>query len=57
METLVLGSSDQVLANAGLALRICYPDLSLEDCMAKARESIESGSAYHAFKTLMELSQ
>ena len=49
--------TDVVVANAGLALRICYPDLSLEDCMARARESIESGSAYNAFKTLMELNK
>ena len=49
--------TDVVVANAGLALQICFPDLSLEDCMAKARESIESGSAFHAFKTLMELNK
>jgi anthranilate phosphoribosyltransferase len=49
--------TDVVVANAGLALRICYPDLSLEDCIAKARESIESGAAFHSFKTLIELNK
>jgi len=49
--------TDVVVANAGLALGICFPDLSLEDCMGRARESIESGSAFKAFKTLMELNK
>ncbi len=49
--------TDVVVANAGLALRIYYPDMSLDDCIARARESIESGTAFHAFKTLMELNK
>ncbi len=46
---------DVVVANGGLALQTCYPDRSLEECLAMARESIESGSAMKAFKTLIEL--
>ena len=48
---------DVVVANAGLALGISYPGLSLEECLDKAKESSESGSAMHAFKTLMELNK
>jgi anthranilate phosphoribosyltransferase len=48
---------DVVVANAGLALGICYPDLSLEECLSRAMESIESGSAMRSFKTLIELNK
>jgi len=48
---------DVVVANAGLALQTCFPDKSLEECLAQARESIESGSAMHAFKTLMDINK
>jgi anthranilate phosphoribosyltransferase len=51
------GRQDVVVANGGLALHICFPELSLEDCIAKARESIESGSAMKTFKTLMEINE
>jgi anthranilate phosphoribosyltransferase len=49
--------TDVVIANAALALRTCYPSLSLAECIQKSRESIESGSAMRAFKTLMELNK
>jgi anthranilate phosphoribosyltransferase len=49
--------TDVVIANAALALWTCYPSLSLADCIDKARESIERGSAMKAFKTLMELNK
>jgi len=48
---------DVVIANAGLALQICFPDKSLDECLAQARESIENGSAMHAFKTLMDINK
>ncbi len=48
---------DVVVANGGLALQVCYPDRSLEDCLAMARESIESDSALNVFKVLMELNK
>jgi anthranilate phosphoribosyltransferase len=48
---------DVVVANAGLALHICFPELSLEDCISKARESIESGSAMNTFRTLMGINK
>jgi anthranilate phosphoribosyltransferase len=48
---------DVVIANAGLALRACYPARSIEDCLGMARQSIESGSALKAFNTLMEMNK
>lgn len=41
-----------VISNAGLGINVIHPNKSLEDCMAEAQESIESGSAY---KNLQEL--
>jgi anthranilate phosphoribosyltransferase len=46
-----------VLANASLALRTAFPDRPSEECQAMARESIESGSALRALKTLIELNK
>ncbi len=46
---------DVVIANGGLALHVYYPSLRLEECVEKARDSIESGAAMKAFRTLMEL--
>lgn len=46
---------DVVTANAGLAIRCMKPELSLEDCVAEARESIVSGRAWNIFQTLMTL--
>jgi anthranilate phosphoribosyltransferase len=48
---------DVVVANGGLALRTCFPEKSLEDCLAMAVESIESGAAMKSYKTLMELNK
>jgi anthranilate phosphoribosyltransferase len=39
-----------VLANAGLAISLAKPDISLFDAIATARESLESGDAYECFK-------
>ena len=43
-----------VISNAGLGINVIHPEKSLEDCMAEAQKSIESGSAY---KNLQELVQ
>ncbi|MEL6537797.1 MAG: hypothetical protein AAFQ98_20415, partial [Bacteroidota bacterium] len=44
-----------VIANAGLAL-YCGKGWSLEDSIAAAKESLESGKALGTFKKLLELS-
>ncbi len=47
---------DVVVANAGLAIQVIKPESSLEDCMAEARESIESGRALGTLRKLISLS-
>lgn len=42
-----------VLANAAMALHCAEPSLSMTEAVLKARESLESGRAYQAFKALM----
>lgn len=42
-----------VLANAALAIQVIHPEQSLEDCLAEARESIESGRAYQQLQKLV----
>ncbi len=49
-------SSEQkavVCANAGLAIHTIHPDKSLIDCVAEARESIESGAARRTLEKLV----
>ncbi len=46
--------NNAVLANAGLAINCAFPDRSLADTIAQARESLESGQALKAFKTFIE---
>lgn len=43
-----------VIANAGMAIRCARPGLSLEDALALARESLESGKALKSFRTFLE---
>jgi len=45
-----------VIANAGLAIQLIHPEKNLEDCLAEARESIESGRAYSGLKRLVSQS-
>ena len=45
---------DVVTANAGMAIHCIKPTQSLEDCVAEAKESIESKRALKSFKTLLE---
>ena len=42
-----------VSANAGLAIHTIKPETSLVDCVAEAKESIESGRALNTFKKLV----
>jgi anthranilate phosphoribosyltransferase len=45
--------NDVVLANAAMALFCMNEKSGLENCLARARESLESGKALHAFKQLV----
>ncbi|NJB85766.1 anthranilate phosphoribosyltransferase [Lewinella marina] len=42
-----------VSANAGLAIHVIHPERSLPDCVAEARESIESGRARNVLHKLL----
>lgn len=42
-----------VCANAGLAIQTLRPELSLPDAVAQAQESIESGTAFQQFQTIL----
>ncbi len=44
-----------VLANAALAIQVMKPDKELTDCMALARESLESGKALMCLKKYIDL--
>jgi anthranilate phosphoribosyltransferase len=46
--------NDVVIANAALALFSMDESQGLEKCLGRARESLESGSALHTFKNLIE---
>lgn len=43
-----------VLANAGLALHVIYPQKNLLDCIAMARESLENGNALKCLKSVTQ---
>lgn len=52
------GSDSQnavVCANAALAIQCCTPELSLEDCFAKAETSLLSGQAKKTFSKLLSI--
>lgn len=44
-----------VIANAAFAIRLFEPEKSIEDCVAIARESIESGRALSVFKIFLKV--
>lgn len=46
-----------VYANAGLAIQVLEAEKSLQDCVAIAKESLDSGKAKQAFEKLIELSK
>lgn len=50
-----LAQQNVVIANTALGIQCVYPEKSLADCVAEARESLESKKALGAFKKLMEL--
>ncbi|MEO5583262.1 MAG: anthranilate phosphoribosyltransferase [Saprospiraceae bacterium] len=50
-----LAQQSAVCANAGIAIQICEPTLSLPDAVLLAKESILSGKAYTSFKNLIDL--
>lgn len=44
-----------VLANAAFAIRAICPGKPLDDCLAEARESLDSGRAWNVFRRFVEL--
>ncbi len=44
-----------VLANSAFAIRVICPEKSIEECIAEARESLESGNALKTFKKFIEI--
>lgn len=44
-----------VLANAAFAIQLMSPEKGIDECLAAARESIESGKALATFKKFLEL--
>ena len=47
--------TNTVLANAAFAIKIFEPNLSIDDCIAAARQSIESGKAQQTLKKFVEI--
>ncbi|NND32895.1 MAG: anthranilate phosphoribosyltransferase [Saprospiraceae bacterium] len=45
---------DVIYANAGLAIHRFHPERSFQECIAEARESLDSGSALQCFKRAIE---
>ncbi len=43
-----------VLANSSFAIKCLEPNKSIEDCIAMANESLESGNAYQSLKNIIE---
>ena len=46
-----------VLLNASFAIQAMQPASSIEACVAEARESLESGKAFHTFRHFLELNR
>ena len=46
--------TNAVLANSALAIRCFKPHASMADCMAEARESLESGRALETLKAVLQ---
>jgi anthranilate phosphoribosyltransferase len=49
------GQMDVVTVNAGFAIHVICPEKRIEECMAIARESLESGKAKGVLKKFMEV--
>ena len=50
-----VAQNNTVIANAAFAIKTMKPSFSVEDCVAEARESLESGKALAVFKKLIDL--
>jgi anthranilate phosphoribosyltransferase len=44
-----------VVINAAFAINIINPGLAIDDCIAQARESIDSGKALQTFRKFVEI--
>ena len=44
-----------VIANAGFAIHVIHPERNISDCLAEARESLESGKALETFRKFLSL--
>ncbi len=55
--TATTAQQNVVVANAGVGIQCIYPEKSLVDCVAEARESLESKRALKAFQKLIELNK
>mgnify|MGYP001070784153 CR=1 FL=1 len=44
-----------VIANSAFAIQVICPEKKIEDCMAEARESLESGKALQTFKKFLSM--
>ena len=53
--TATASQTEVVLANAAFAISIMCPGKSIEDCLAEARESVESGRAMQTLRKFVEL--
>lgn len=52
--TATRAQTDVVCANAGLAIQVIHPQRGLPDCVAEARQSIESGRARGVLRKLLD---
>lgn len=48
---------DVVIVNSAFAMQVIHPEKSIEECMALARESLESGRALATLKKFIEINQ
>jgi len=46
-----------VIANSAFAIQVICPEKTIGDCMAEARESLESGKALLTFKKFLSLNE
>lgn len=52
-----LAQKSAVLANSAFAVQCFLPNQSLPDCVTQAKESLESGKAFQAFETFLEITK
>jgi anthranilate phosphoribosyltransferase len=49
------GQKNCVIANAAFAIHVINPDKKIDNCLAEARESLESGKAMEKFKSFLSI--